>query len=108
MRAAQALTLCGLRPLPGWAELPASCFGVIYRAAIYIASISAAVWGRCKEARGEGSSPPGARMQGARPLQQGMLSVVLVSAWLRVELGLAQGLVLLQHLGHPPCRKNCV
>ena len=55
-KADQALALRGLRPLPGWDELPASCFGVIYRAAIYIASISAAVWGRCEEARREGSS----------------------------------------------------
>lgn len=57
-KADQALALRGLRPLLGWDELPALCFGVIYRAAIYIASISAAVWGRCKEARGEGSSLP--------------------------------------------------
>lgn len=57
-KADQALALRGLRPLLGWDELPALCFGVIYRAAIYIASISAAVWGRCKEVRGEGSSLP--------------------------------------------------
>lgn len=57
-KADQALALRGLRPLPGWDELPASCFGVIYRAAIYIVSISAAVWGRCEEARGEGLRLP--------------------------------------------------
>lgn len=70
MEAAQALALRGLGPVPGWDELPAACFGVIYRAAIYIAAISAAVWGRCEEARGEGSSLPPPR---ARPRREGTL-----------------------------------
>lgn len=103
MKAALALALRGLRPVLGWDELPTACFGVIYRAAIYIASISAAVWGRCEEARGEGSSLPPPR---ARPLQEGMLLTTSGPAWLGVELGLAQGLVLLQPSGHPLAEKT--
>lgn len=105
MKAAQALALCGLRPVPGWDELPAACFGVIYRAAIYIASISAAVWGRCEEARGEGLSLPPPH---ARPLQEGMLPMGNAASLAAVEPCLAQGLVLLQPSGHSPCGKNCL
>lgn len=103
VKADQALALRGLRPLPGWDECRTSCFGVIYRAAIYIASISAAIWGRCEEAKGEGLSllQPWCPDAGCpAPL------VVLVPAWLRVEPDLAQGLVLLQHSDHQPCRKK--
>lgn len=103
MKAAQAVALRGLRPVLGWDELPAACFGVIYRAAIYIASISAAVWGPCEEARGEGSSLPPPR---ARPLQGGMLLTALGPAWLGVEPGMAQGLLLLQPSGHPLVEKT--
>lgn len=89
MKAAPALALRGLRAVLGWDELPAACFGVIYRAAIYIASISAAVWGLCEEARGEGSSLPPPR---AQPLQEGMLpqlraSLAVGRAWLGMRAG---------------------
>lgn len=82
VKADQVLALRGLRPLPGWDELRASCFGVIYRAAIYITSISAAIWGRCEEAKGEGLSLPRPWCPDAGcppPL------AVLVPAWLRAE-----------------------
>lgn len=100
-----SLALRGLRPVLGWDELPAACFGVIYRAAIYNASISAAVWGLSEEARGEGSSLPPPR---AQPLREGMQSTASGPAWLGVEPGLAQGLVLLQPLGHTLAKKLCV
>lgn len=94
-KADQALALHGLKPLPSWNELPASCFGVIYRAAIYIASISAAVWGRCEEARGEGLSLPqprcpdvGCPVPAARDAVGGIgASLAAGRAWLGTRAG---------------------